>query len=326
MSEQQMSYWEFMRNGGVDPFVSRVRELFDLRDGKLYWKVSLSNRVKAGDEAGTKLPRARYGVVTFDGKTHFTHRVIYALHYGECPEVVDHFDGDTGNNRPENLRPATQSKNMMNSATRSDNTSGRKGISFEAGKYRAYITVNGKREHLGRFSTLEEAVATRQAAELEFHGEFAKFDPAAPIAVYLAGSLRNPRIPRIARDLSDLLETPQVFYQWHCAGPDADDHWRDHMQACGFSYTEALKQPAADHVFNFDKKYIDASRAMVLAYPAGKSGHLELGYHIGKGKPGYILLDEEPDRYDVMTKFATGVTADMDELAAWLRRDLEKHE
>ena len=31
MSEQQMRYWEFMRNGGVDPFVTRVRELFDLR-------------------------------------------------------------------------------------------------------------------------------------------------------------------------------------------------------------------------------------------------------------------------------------------------------
>jgi hypothetical protein len=42
-------------------------------------------------------------------------------------------------------------------------------------------------------------------------------------------------------------------------------------------------------------------------YPAGKSGHLELGYAIGAGKPGFILLEGEPDRFDVMLNFATGV-------------------
>lgn len=28
---------------------------------------------------------------------------------------------------------------------------------------------------------------------------------------------------------------------------------------------------------------------------------------IGQGKPGYILLDGEPERFDVMYKFAAGV-------------------
>ena len=44
-----------------------------------------------------------------------------------------------------------------------------------------------------------------------------------------------------------------------------------------------------------------------MIMPAGKSGHLELGYTIGKGKPGFILFDEEPERFDVMTQFATKI-------------------
>jgi nucleoside 2-deoxyribosyltransferase len=40
--------------------------------------------------------------------------------------------------------------------------------------------------------------------------------------------------------------------------------------------------------------------------PAGKSGHLELGYMIGCGKPCIIYFNEEPDddRWDVMVQFA----------------------
>jgi nucleoside 2-deoxyribosyltransferase len=60
-------------------------------------------------------------------------------------------------------------------------------------------------------------------------------------------------------------------------------------------------------VFEFDKFHLDRCDAAVLLMPAGKSAHLELGYMRGKGKPGFILFDEEPERYDVMVKFATDI-------------------
>jgi len=41
--------------------------------------------------------------------------------------------------------------------------------------------------------------------------------------------------------------------------------------------------------------------------PAGKSGHLELGFLRGKGKPCYILFPEDPERWDVMYNFAREV-------------------
>jgi nucleoside 2-deoxyribosyltransferase len=55
--------------------------------------------------------------------------------------------------------------------------------------------------------------------------------------------------------------------------------------------------------------------------PAGKSAHLELGYIIGQGKPGYILFDKMPERLDVMHVFANGVFFDVEELGQTLLKD-----
>ena len=48
--------------------------------------------------------------------------------------------------------------------------------------------------------------------------------------------------------------------------------------------------------------------------PAGRSGHLELGWALGAGKNGYVLLDQAPERWDIMYQFATGVYESMADL------------
>jgi hypothetical protein len=123
--------------------------------------------------------------------------------------------------------------------------------------------------------------------------------------IYLIGSLRNERIPVLAAELR--AAGLSVFDDWHAAGPEADDIWQTYEADRGRSYTEALDGAHATCVFEFDKRHLDAASAVVLILPAGKSGHLELGYSVGSGKPAYILLDDEPERYDVMYKFATKV-------------------
>lgn len=139
--------------------------------------------------------------------------------------------------------------------------------------------------------------------------------------VYLAGSLRNPAIPAIMASIHEGANA-KVFADWYAAGPEADDHWKAFYQGVGYTYREALREPASVNTFEFDKRNMEVSRVMVLALPAGKSGHLELGWFLGKGKPGYILLDSDEDRWDVMYQFATGVTADREELNDWIRKDL----
>lgn len=123
--------------------------------------------------------------------------------------------------------------------------------------------------------------------------------------VYVIGSLRNPAIPAIGNYLR--ARGLQVFDDWFAAGPQADDHWKEYEQGRGHNFQQALNGATANNVFRFDKTNLDRSDAAVLVMPAGKSAHLELGYIIGTGKPGFILIEDDKDRWDVMYRFATGV-------------------
>ena len=140
--------------------------------------------------------------------------------------------------------------------------------------------------------------------------------------IYLIGSLKNPEIPKIANRLREALKV-EVFDDWFAAGPEADDKWRDYEIGRERSFMEALSGLAARHVFEFDKRHLEHASSVVLALPAGKSGHLELGWALGRGVPGFVLLDS-PERWDVMYQFATGVFTNLEELIDHLissRRD-----
>lgn len=125
------------------------------------------------------------------------------------------------------------------------------------------------------------------------------------------GSLRSERVRAVAAALRAYRQ--EVFDDWHAAGPEADDIWQKYEQARGHTYREALQGAHATDVFQFDRRHLDRASAGVLVMPAGKSGHLELGYLIGQGKPGYILLEQEPERWDIMYRFATGVFYSVDD-------------
>lgn len=139
--------------------------------------------------------------------------------------------------------------------------------------------------------------------------------------VYLIGALKNRAIMDLANDLRSAVGC-EVFDDWLAPGPEADGFLREYELNREHSYAEALRGHAAQHVFHFDKHHLDTSDVAVLVLPAGKSGHLELGYMAGQGKRTYVLLeDQEPDRIDIMYNFADGVLANKDELIARLRKD-----
>ena len=135
--------------------------------------------------------------------------------------------------------------------------------------------------------------------------------------IYLIGSLRCLAVPRVAAALR--ADGHDVYDDWYAAGPEADDHWQRYEQSRGRTFAQAITGRAAAHVFNNDRSFLDRCVAGVLVAPAGKSAHLELGYVVGKGKLGYVLLDKEPARFDVMYRFADGVFYDID----GLRRELK---
>src|SRR5258708_31028872 len=62
-------------------------------------------------------------------------------------QMVDHINGNTLDNRKENLRICTKSQNGMNRGKQKNNTSGYKGVHFYKAnkKWQAYISYNSKR-------------------------------------------------------------------------------------------------------------------------------------------------------------------------------------
>lgn len=135
--------------------------------------------------------------------------------------------------------------------------------------------------------------------------------------IYLIGSLRNEEVPDVAERIREVTGQ-EVFDDWYAAGPEADDYWRDYERKRGRALPEALTGHAAKHVFEFDKSHLDRCDMAILLCPAGKSGHLELGYCAGSGKRTVVCLDGDPERYDVMYGFADHVVADVEELLDYL--------
>ena len=87
---------------------------------------------------------------------------------------VDHADGDKLNNQRSNLRTCTHQQNMRNTKHYESNTSGHKGVAFDkwTGNWKAYINIDGKTIHLGRFPTAESAAEYRNAVAEKMFGEF----------------------------------------------------------------------------------------------------------------------------------------------------------
>jgi len=91
---------------------------------------------------------------------------------------VDHINGNTLDNRKENLRICTSAENTRNSRKYSTNVSGCKGVSYIEwrNKWASKITFNYKKYFLGYYNTREDAFEAYKAKAKEFFGEYARFE------------------------------------------------------------------------------------------------------------------------------------------------------
>lgn len=148
---------------------------YDPGTGALTWKERPDNLKFNSQLAGKPALTARrcgYLCGNVLNVLYQTHRVAWKIHYGEePPDQIDHCDGDGMNNAVHNMRAATNQQNATNRKPYSRTLSGKLGVCRDArsGKWRAYITVDGKQLALGVFSTKAKAVAARERAEKK-HG------------------------------------------------------------------------------------------------------------------------------------------------------------
>jgi len=103
----------------------------------------------------------------------FMHRLI-----AKTPDGMDtdHINGNTLDNRKENLRHATSSQNKHNQKARATNKSGFKGVSWakKAGKWTAQICCHRKTKNLGYFDCAKDAHQAYCDAARLLHGDFAR--------------------------------------------------------------------------------------------------------------------------------------------------------
>lgn len=171
------------------PTLERLHSIliYDEETGKLFWKkrvledfhdgyhsasgsMNSWNAKNAGQEAFTAKTAYGYRIGAIDKKLYLAHRVIWKMAYGTEPETLDHISGDPEFNRLDNLREVTHQENAQNMRLNTRSSTGVSGVGWhkQAGKWRAYITVDRKQLPLGLFSTMEEAVVVRKAAEASF--------------------------------------------------------------------------------------------------------------------------------------------------------------
>ncbi len=105
--------------------IEEIKEKFEYnpQDGELYWK---HPHKRAGQVAGSKIEaNGGYVYITLGrngGQVGLLgHRIVWAFIHGEFPPeelFIDHINGDTGDNRPENLRLTTARGNSKNKVAR----------------------------------------------------------------------------------------------------------------------------------------------------------------------------------------------------------------
>lgn len=135
--------------------------------------------------------------------------------------------------------------------------------------------------------------------------------------VYVMGSLRNPAISEVSAAIR--AAGFEVWDDWRAASPHGDDTWQAYEGERGRTYDEALRGRAAENTYLWDRAMIDMCDVGVLVMPSGKSAHMEAGYMIACGKPVFMLQDGEPERFEVMPQFLTGVCRDIEALLKVLK-------
>ena len=154
-----------------------LKELFDYRDGWLYWKIK-RGKIRVGDRAGGICDNRV--LITYYRKKYKAHRLIFLHRHGYLPEYIDHINRDSLDNRIENLRPCTKAQNSMNGRVKRGSTSRFTGVSAahhnKTNPWIAGIKLNQKRTNLGYFATEEAAARAYDAAAKEMFGEFASLN------------------------------------------------------------------------------------------------------------------------------------------------------
>ena len=158
------------------------RECFTCDGG---WRRFIANH--AGRRAFNAPHCLGYRAGSLRNKKYLAHRIVWVHAHGDWPKgEIDHVNGDKTDNRIKNLRDVSSSENKKNVRLISTNSSGHVGVYWTARERRwvAQIVHLGRNRCLGYYRTIEDAIAARERAQVEFgyhpnHGRERSFSNSA---------------------------------------------------------------------------------------------------------------------------------------------------
>ena len=150
--------------------------LYDPKTGAWVWRARMGARGKVGDIAGS-LNGKGYRQIGILGRSYRSNRLAFLYMNGEWPEgEVDHDNLDKSDDRWENLRPASRSKNQANVPLQINNTSGVKGVSWHkpTKKWQSRIMSGRVTKYIGLFDCRAAAHFAYIIEADKLFGDFAR--------------------------------------------------------------------------------------------------------------------------------------------------------
>ncbi len=151
----------------------RSQLLYKSETGEFWWIATQKGR-DLSRQAGT-FNNFGYRVIMLNGHRWVASRLAWFYMTGNWPvNEIDHIDRNNSDDRWSNLREATRSENACNTGTRSDNSSGHRGVTWDRQKlkWKVQISVKGGKRIQKHFRNIDDAVSFYKSKAQELFGEF----------------------------------------------------------------------------------------------------------------------------------------------------------
>lgn len=154
-------FFSYNKETGKLSWKERPKEHFATAKGRRLFNTRFAER-KAGTPHSCGYEQIMLTLPNKKRELFLVHRIIWEMHNGPIHKGldIDHIDRNRSNNKIENLRLATRSQNLQNSAYERG-VCALPGVSYDKRRkkkpYYSRVRFNGKPLYLGVFSTAEEA-------------------------------------------------------------------------------------------------------------------------------------------------------------------------